>query len=157
MSVAWARSLCLCWFTAAGHRPLLSLQNLGNLAGVKNPTEALQWVREYVGDATIFCGGTMATSSRGVSYYSEGNFGCPTTLLNVTSPRGHCTEGTSQAFMRFCGGCSPAFWPLLCVIAAAACRVPPTSASRACRVLAKPCTCTPVQVPGAACASLLLH
>ena len=48
----------------------------------------------------------MATSSRGVSYYSEGNFGCPATLLNVTIPRGHCTEGTSQAFMRFCGECS---------------------------------------------------
>lgn len=83
-----------------------SLQNLTRQFGVKNPTDALQWVREHVGNATIFCGGTMATSSRGVSYYSEDKFGCPTTLLNVTIPRGHCTEGTSQAFMRFCGKCS---------------------------------------------------
>ena len=81
------------------------MQNLTRLSGVKNPSEALQWVREQVGDATIFCGGTMATSSRGVSYYSQGEFGCPTTLLNITIPKGHCIEGTNQAFMRFCGEC----------------------------------------------------
>ena len=72
------------------------MQNLTRLFSVKNPSEALQWVREHVGEATIFCGGTMATSSRGVSYYSQADCGCPTTLLNATIPKGHCTEGPAR-------------------------------------------------------------
>lgn len=118
------------------------MQNLDRLYGIKNPTVALQWVRGHVGDATIFCGGTMATSSRGVSYYSEGNTsegnaGCPTTLLNVTIPKGHCTEGTSQALMRCCGEFGPALRPLLCDPAAAAtCGLPSKFASRACHFVA---------------------
>ncbi len=96
------------------------MQNLTSLVGVKDPTEALQFVRKYVGDATIFCGGTMATSSRGMSLYSKSNLRCPTTLLNVTIPEGRSTEDIYQAFMRFCGEFRPDF----AATPAAWCKVP---------------------------------
>ena len=124
------------------------------LYGIKNLTVALQWVRRHVGDATIFCGRTMATSSRGVSYYSEGNTsegnaGCRTTLLNVTTPKGHCTEGTSQALMRCCGEFGPALRPLLCDPAAAAiCGCLPNLPAGHANLLQAPSS-----VPGAACAT----
>lgn len=89
------------------------VQNLTRRFGIKSPTEALQWVRNHVGDATIFCGGTMATSPRGISYCSMGRFCCPTTLLNITIPKGHSTEAISQAFMIFCGELRLAMQPHL--------------------------------------------
>ena len=96
-----------------------SVQNLSCLFGIKNTSEALQWVRNHVGDATIFCGGTMATSPRG--YCNAGKIGCPTTLLNFTIPKGRSTEAVNQAFMHFCGELSPA----CAATPAATCRVLP--------------------------------